>query len=586
MAESTPRSLRAVGAQLRRADNLLGLGYRRMAGVAALAVLNGLIESATLLLLVQTALAVAADDSRFEIAGVELTIPEALLVALGLALLRSACQMATGLSIARLGARALSNVRRRLVNAYLSASWSVQSTERQSELVEVVGGQSNSVGMVVTTVITGVTQSLRVFVMIIGALVIEPLGALVIIVAAFVVFLIVRPMSVVMKRHARHRIEQSLALSRSLHETSGIISEVRVFGVAAPVRARVDERIRGVSRAFRKAEWFHRLMPTIYQFLALLALVGTLAMLYSLDAGGAEMGAVIVIMIRALSGSQGLQGTLNKLYELTPLLDLVSERLHRYKEGSDVRGDVPLEVIEGIELDRVTFVYGAEAPALEDLSFRVVRGETIGIVGPSGAGKSTLVQILLGLREPTTGRYLVNDRDAVEYAADDWYRDLALVPQHPHLIEGTVRDNIRFFRADLTDADIEAGARMANVHDEIVGWVDGYDTEVGDQGSTLSGGQRQRISLARAFAGRPSMLILDEPTSALDMQSEALIREALQAAKQEITLFIVAHRLSTLNVCDRIMVLKHGRLESFAPAGELVSTNDFYREAVELSKLA
>jgi ABC-type multidrug transport system fused ATPase/permease subunit len=160
------------------------------------------------------------------------------------------------------------------------------------------------------------------------------------------------------------------------------------------------------------------------------------------------------------------------------------------------------------------------------------------------------------------------------------------VPQHPHLIEGTVRDNIRFFRSDLSDADIERGARLANIHEDIVSWVDGYDTNVGDQGSTLSGGQRQRISLARSFAGRPSLLILDEPTSALDLQSEALIREALEAAKQEMTLFIVAHRLSTLNVCDRIMVLSHGRLESFAPAPELASTNEFYKEAVELSRLS
>jgi ABC-type multidrug transport system fused ATPase/permease subunit len=586
MADGNTRSWRAVTGQLRRANDLLGLGYRRMAGVAGLAILNGIIESVTLLLLVQTALAVANQKAHVNLAHLHVTIPEALLIALGFALLRSACQIVTAMAIARLGARALSTVRRRLMHAYLDASWSVQSTERQSELVEVAGGQANSVGVVVTTVITGVTQSLRIAVMVLGAVIIEPIGALTIIVAALVVFFAIRPMSRAMKRHARERIQEQLALSRTLHETAGIISEVRVFGVIAPVRQRVDQRIRAVSVAFRKAEWFHRLMPSLYQLLAMLALVGTLAILYGLDAGGAQMGAVIVIMIRALGGSQGLQGTLNKLYELTPLLDLVSDRLAFYSQGSEVRGDEPLEVIEEIELEGVTFAYVADVKALDNLSCDVRRGEAIGIVGPSGAGKSTLVQILLGLRQPTQGHYRVNGREAVEFRDVDWYRDLALVPQHPHLIEGTVRDNIRFFRPELTDADIERGARLANVHDDIVSWVDGYDTNVGDQGSTLSGGQRQRISLARAFAGRPSMLILDEPTSALDLQSEALIRGALEAAKQEMTLFIVAHRLSTLNVCDRIMVLKHGRLESFAPAFELVSTNDFYREAVELSKLS
>jgi ABC-type multidrug transport system fused ATPase/permease subunit len=333
--------------------------------------------------------------------------------------------------------------------------------------------------------------------------------------------------------------------------------------------------------------------------------------------------------VRALSGTQGLTGTFNKLYELSPLLDLVQQRLLRYRKGTERWGSEPLVLIEEIRLEDVSYSYVEEnraivpvdvlppAPAsrrerralravddagdrpdatevvpapdvkaLDGVSFTVRRGEAVGIVGPSGSGKSTLVQILLGLRSPTAGRYIVNGRPAREYAEDDWYSDLALVPQHPHLIEGTVSENIAFFRPGITQEDIERGARLANVHDEIMSWVDGYDTMVASQGSSLSGGQRQRVSLARAFAGRPSLLVLDEPTSALDMQSEALIRDALEHAKADMTLFVVAHRLSTLNVCDRIMVLKEGHLEHFAPAQDLLRSNEFYREAVELSRLA
>src|SRR5262245_5720451 len=150
MADRPTRSWRAMTAQLRRANHLLGLGYRRIGAVGGLAVVNGLIESATLLLLVQTALAVANGKTHLSLGDIRVTIPEALGIAVGFALLRTAAQLATGWAIARLGARALRNVRRRLMHAYLDASWSVQSTERQSELVEVVSGQSNSVGMVVT----------------------------------------------------------------------------------------------------------------------------------------------------------------------------------------------------------------------------------------------------------------------------------------------------------------------------------------------------------------------------------------------------------------------------------------------------
>ncbi len=180
---------------------------------------------------------------------------------------------------------------------------------------------------------------------------------------------------------------------------------------------------------------------------------------------------------------------------------------------------------------------------------------------------------------------MVNGREAVDYRADDWFSDLALVPQEPHLIEGTVADNIRFFRPGLSDAQVEGAARKANVHDDIKSWPEGYQTPVGERGGTLSGGQRQRVALARALVAEPSLLVLDEPTSALDMRSEALVREALEALKGDVTVVIVAHRLSTLAVCDRIMVFADGHLESFGPAPELVESNDFYREAVALSRL-
>jgi ABC-type multidrug transport system fused ATPase/permease subunit len=651
---SSRGALFAPLARFRRVRHLLGVDGKRLAGVSVLAIISALIESATLLVLVRVATAVAAGDEEVVIGGgtvpeVTLSIGDLIILTLALAVLRWIFQIVSGYAIARLGARSLTTLRRRLMHAYLDAGWAVQSTERQSELVEVVSAQSNSAAIVVITVMQGITQSLRVVVMVAAAVAIAPVGAVAIVVAGVVVFLMVRPLTRATKRHAKKRIEASLALSRSLHETSAVISEARVFGVLGPVRARADRRIDSVSTTWRQAEMFHRLVPTTYQLLAMVALIGSLTLLYNTGADATAMGAVIIIMVRALAGTQGLTGTFNKLYELTPLLDLIEARLDRYHEGSDERGDEPLDLIEEISIEHLSYSYGQDATAvplvgelpdlddedvpsgstlarlggrgeggrgrrrglravrsddeveetpagdddglhhinaLADISFEVRRGEAVGVVGPSGSGKSTLVQILLGLRSPTDGRYLVNGRDARDYLARDWYADLALVPQHPHLIEGTVAENIAFFRRDITQADIERAARLANVHDEILTWSDGYDTPVAERGTSLSGGQRQRVSLARAFAGKPSLLILDEPTSALDMQSEALIRDALAAAKAEMTLFVVAHRLSTLNVCDRIMVLKEGRLEHFAPAAELLASNDFYREAVELSRLA
>jgi ABC-type multidrug transport system fused ATPase/permease subunit len=207
----------------------------------------------------------------------------------------------------------------------------------------------------------------------------------------------------------------------------------------------------------------------------------------------------------------------------------------------------------------------------------------VGIVGPSGAGKSTLIQLLLRLREPTEGVMTVDARDARRLSLDDWYRHVAFVPQEPHLFAGTVADNVAFFRPEVDAADIQRAAKLAHLHDDVMSWPRGYDTMVGERGGQLSGGQRQRLCIARALVESPDMMVLDEPTSALDVRSESLIRETIADLAPSTTVFVIAHRLSTLAVCDRIMVILDGVLEGFDEPEQLEASNPFYREALRLS---
>jgi ATP-binding cassette subfamily B protein len=204
--------------------------------------------------------------------------------------------------------------------------------------------------------------------------------------------------------------------------------------------------------------------------------------------------------------------------------------------------------------------------------------EVVGIIGPSGAGKSTLIQILLRLRAPDSGEYIVNGVPAGEYASGDWHQVFSYVPQEPRLMHASVADNIRYLRT-LDDDAVQRAGRLARIHDDVVSWPDGYDTIVGPRADAVSGGQQQRICLARALAARPSVLILDEPTSALDPHSESLIQESLTVLRDELTLFIIAHRMSTLDICDRVMVIVDGRLVAFAGKDELQHANSYYRSA-------
>jgi ABC-type multidrug transport system fused ATPase/permease subunit len=245
-------------------------------------------------------------------------------------------------------------------------------------------------------------------------------------------------------------------------------------------------------------------------------------------------------------------------------------------------GEQALENVLSVTFERVSFSYNQGRPVLSDISFEVSSGEVIGIIGPSGAGKSTLVQLLLRLRSPDQGCYLVNGVPAAELRSDDWHRQVSYVPQEPRLLHASVRDNIRFFR-DLDEPAVERAARLARIHDDIVSWPNGYETIVGPRADAVSGGQQQRICLARALAARPEVLVLDEPTSALDPHSEALIGESLKALKSELTLFIVAHRMSTLEMCDRVMVIVDGRMVAFETKALLQRDNPYYRHASQLA---
>ena len=161
-------------------------------------------------------------------------------------------------------------------------------------------------------------------------------------------------------------------------------------------------------------------------------------------------------------------------------------------------------------------------------------------------------------------------------------RLVAYVPQDPRLLHASAADNIRYFRDFDRDA-VERAARLAGIHDEIVSWPEGYDTLVGPRADAVSGGQEQRLCLARALVAQPAMLVLDEPTSALDPHSEKLIQQSLRALKGRVTLFIVAHRLTTLGLCDRLMVIREGRLEAFGSTQALSTENAYFKSASLLS---
>jgi ATP-binding cassette, subfamily B, bacterial MsbA len=242
--------------------------------------------------------------------------------------------------------------------------------------------------------------------------------------------------------------------------------------------------------------------------------------------------------------------------------------------------DVP-RLRESVRFRHVNFSYGRE-PVLRDIDFEVRAGQVVALVGRTGAGKTTLVDLLLRFYDPTEGSIEIDGVDLRRARRDSLLGQAAVVTQEPFLFDGTIADNIRYGRRDATEADVLAAARAAHVDEFASQLPDGYETEVGGGGTRLSGGQRQRITIARAILRDPALLILDEATSSLDSQSERTVQDALEALLPGRTVFVIAHRLSTVRRADKILVLENGRVSQSGTHAELLAAGGLYRELVSL----
>ncbi len=279
--------------------------------------------------------------------------------------------------------------------------------------------------------------------------------------------------------------------------------------------------------------------------------------------GALEWPALLAFLMaaRALHGPlNAINGTIISIQNYGASVARIGELLETRPEVPDRPDGVPLRHgPQRIEFDWVCFEYDDTA-VLEDVSFRIEAGQTLGIAGPSGAGKTTLLNLVARFFDPSSGTVKFDGRDLREYRLADVYDKLAIVTQEPFLFATSIRENILCGCPDASDDEVEEAARAAEIHEEIVEMPEKYDTAVGIGGKGLSGGQAQRVNIARAILKNAPILLLDEATSSLDSLSEVNVQRAIDRLMSGRTTFIVAHRLSTLRQAQRILVLDRGRV--------------------------
>jgi len=261
------------------------------------------------------------------------------------------------------------------------------------------------------------------------------------------------------------------------------------------------------------------------------------------------------------------EASVDRIFELVAIQPTVVE-----KPGASV-----LPAVTGkVEYRNVSFAYKVDEPVLKDLNLLALPGEAIALVGASGAGKTTLVNLLPRFYDPQSGEIFIDGINIQDVTLKSLRRQIGIVPQETTLFSGTIAQNIAFGQAEFDLKDVQEAAKIANAHQFITQFSQGYYTWVGERGVNLSGGQRQRIAIARAVLLNPSILILDEATSALDSESEALVQEALERIMKERTVFIIAHRLATVRRADRILVVEQGQIVESGTHEELLEKGDRY----------
>ena len=403
-----------------------------------------------------------------------------------------------------------------------------------------------------------------------------------------VLFFILKPLLYKIRKISQRWADSSKLVTSQVSEYIIGSKTIKTLAVENRVIAKIQKHFDELREARVKLVVYGSLQTSFQEPVSLILIAGLFAFSY-LSPGFqfASFIAVIYLVQKMFSFMQSIQGRLNGINETVPFLKAVTdyeERTSHFIENSG-NNSIKFKFNESVRFNNIRFSYANNKDVLSDVSFEIRKGETVGLIGPSGTGKTTLADLLLKLFRPTEGKILTDGIDVSDIDTHSWRSNIGYVSQDIFLLSDTIRNNIGFYDPNISDRDIEVAAKMANIYDVIQEQPDKLSSVVGERGLKLSAGQRQRIVLARALVHKPKILVLDEATSALDNESEALIQKALENLKGKITILIIAHRLSTVMNCDKLIALENGKIvEQGSPRELLMDKNSYFYKTYNTGK--
>jgi ABC-type bacteriocin/lantibiotic exporter with double-glycine peptidase domain len=448
----------------------------------------------------------------------------------------------------------------------LRQPYSLYASRNPATVVAGIDKVQALISWVLTPVMQGLASSIIALAIIAVLIAIAPATAALAAAAAALIYVGVSyALARRLRANSRSLAENASARAKAVQEALGGLRDI-LLDHSQDI---FEQKFRRLDRAFREAQSSLTIIGSAPRYVLEavgIVLIGLLALHMSAQPGG--MVAAVPVLGALALGAQRLLPLLHSSYlgwtqfsgHLQTLRDVL-ELMHS-PTVTALRVCDPVPFQHEVVLDRVSLIHPGGAQALRDISFRIAKGERVGMVGKTGAGKSSLLDVMMGLLDPTEGDIRIDGRPLDAASRPNWQAQIAHVPQSIYLADESIAFNIAFADADgpIDMARVREAARRAQIHDFIAAAPLGYETTVGDRGVRLSGGQRQQIAIARAFYKRASILILDEATGHLDKETEDAVIAAVSEIDRDITILIVAHRASTLQGCDRILRLDAGRL--------------------------
>ena len=482
---------------------------------------------------------------------------------------------------------------RRLVEAYLHQPYSWFLNRHSADLGKSILSETGKIaGKGLGNLMDLIAKSTVTIAIIVLLIIVDPKLALIVGLSLSITYvLIYYSFSKYLKKIGKDSLKNNQLRFTAVSEAFGAVKEIKVGGLEQTYinNFSISSKIFALTQAYVSSI---AALPRF--FLECVGFGGVLLIiLYSMSDTGSFNNALPIISVYVFAGYR-LLPALQKMYscftEITfvvPSLDELNNDLRILQDSEKIQDQSNLAFNKTITLKNIDYNYpNSSIKALKDVSINVPINSTVGLVGATGSGKTTLIDIILGLLEPRNGSLEVDGKLITKLNTKSWQRCIGFVPQHIYLSDDTVAANIAFGidHKDIDQQAVERASKLASLHEFIINEMPKqYQTTIGERGIRLSGGQRQRIGIARALYHYPKVLIFDEATSALDGTTEKIVMDSINNLRQDVTIIIIAHRLSTVKRCDKIYVLDKGKLKAQGNFDELVILDSQFRENVKNS---